>query len=88
MQLTSHPPAISFDRNSQLFGNFEAGLMKEDLNRLSHNQTEQVDPSNFSDPSLGSGTHQPRRRAIGMIRRIMGPQLLLYSRRSKHWVSI
>ncbi|KAG6604456.1 Dof zinc finger protein, partial [Cucurbita argyrosperma subsp. sororia] len=46
-----HPPAISFDRNSQLFGNFEAGLMKEDLNRLSHNQTEQVDPSNFSDPS-------------------------------------
>ncbi|XP_022978746.1 dof zinc finger protein DOF1.4 [Cucurbita maxima] len=46
-----HPPAISFDRNSQLFGNFEAGLMKEDLNRLSHNQTEQVNPSNFSDPS-------------------------------------
>ncbi|KAG6594595.1 Dof zinc finger protein PBF, partial [Cucurbita argyrosperma subsp. sororia] len=54
-----HHPTISFDRNSQLSGNFEASLtmppMKEvkmeGLNRLRQNHTEQVDLSNFSDPS-------------------------------------
>lgn len=53
-----HHPAISFDRNSHVLGNFEPSLMTpmkeikiEGLNRLYQNQSEQIDLSNFSDPS-------------------------------------
>ncbi|KGN49238.1 dof zinc finger protein DOF1.4 [Cucumis sativus] len=53
-----HHPTISFDRNSHLLGNIDPNLMTsmkeikiEDLNRLCQNQTEQIDLSNFSDPS-------------------------------------
>lgn len=53
-----HHPAISFDRNSHLSGNFETSFftpMKDakidGLTRLCQNQTEQIDLSNFSDPS-------------------------------------
>ncbi|XP_022142194.1 dof zinc finger protein DOF3.1-like isoform X2 [Momordica charantia] len=52
-----HHPTISFERNSQLLGNFEASLMMptkdvkiEGLNRFRPNQTEQIDLGNFSDP--------------------------------------